>query len=112
MAVSLTVAQIAVQLRVIAAEADTLPAGQSAVLGRHLAAATAMVERYAPLAPVAIENEAAARLVGYLYDRAPHEGRGGNPMILSGAAHVLSRFRVRTVTAPAERPSTSAEITG
>lgn len=100
MAVTLTRAQLAVSLRIVAAEDATIPAGQAAVLDRVLAAATAAVNEYAPLAPTAVQNEAAVRLASRLYDQAGSEGRGGNPMFLSGAAHLLSRHRVRGVTTP------------
>ena len=100
MAVTLTVAELAVQLRVITSSSETIADGQASVLGRTLAAATAAVESYAPSAPAAIQEEAVIRLASRLYDVAGSEGRGGNPMILSGAAHLLSRHRARNVTTP------------
>ena len=108
MGVNLTVSQIAVQLRIVASESDTVAPGQEAVLANNLATACAMVKSYAPKAPRPAMDEAAIRICGYLYDKAPHEGRGGNPMILSGAAFLLAPFRARTVTVPTAR----SELTG
>lgn len=103
MAVTLTRAALALELRIITSEADAIEPGQAAVLDRLLATATALVDGYAPDAPVELANESAVRIAGYLFDRAPHEGRGGNPLILSGAAFLLSRFRTRTITVPTAR---------
>ena len=106
MAVTLTLAQLAVELRVVAAETDAIPAGPSAVLTRLLAASTETVQEYAPDAPEALQNEAVVRLAGRLYDQAGHEARGVNPFLASGAAALLSRHRARSVRAP------SATVTG
>ena len=103
MAVTLTRAQLAVELRLVTAETDAIPAGQAAVLDRVLAAATAAVESYAPAAPVALQDEAAVRLAGRLYDLGGAQTRGGNPFVLSGAAALLSRHRARTVKVHAGR---------
>lgn len=101
MAVNLTVAQLAVELRLIAAETDTIPPGISAVLTRVLAAAKAAVDAYAPNAPQALANEAAIRLASVLYDQAGSQSRGGNPVVQSGAAALLSRHRTRSAISPA-----------
>ena len=103
MAVTLTAAQLAVELRLIAKSTDTIPAGQQAILDRHLAASSVLIDGYASAAPTAVANEAAVRLASYLYDRAGSEGRAGNPMITSGSAHLLARYRTRTVTVPTAR---------
>ena len=107
MAVTLTRAELALELRIITAETDTIDAGQAAVLDRLLAASTAIVDGYAPEAPVALANESVVRIAGYLFDRAPHEGRGRNPLILSGAAYLLARWRTRTITVPAVSSETA-----
>ena len=105
MAVTLTRAQLAVELRLVATETDTVPAGQGAVLDRAFAAATALVTDYATAAPDAVANEAVVRLASRLYDQAGSEGRGGNPMVQSGAAALLSRYRTRAArTAAATSP--------
>ena len=108
MAVTLTTEQLAVELRVITAESDTIPPGQLAVLTRSRAAAVAAVDAYAPSAPVDLANEAAIRLASWLFDRAGAENRGGNPFVQSGAAQLLSRHRSRSVRAPSAAASTSS----
>ena len=57
--VTLTVGQLAVALRISSSSMETLQTGVSSILTRHLATATALVERYAPDAPAAILDEAA-----------------------------------------------------
>ena len=109
MAVELTRQQLAVALRIVASETDAIDAGIASVLDRALAAATTTVERYAPAAPVAIQDEAAVRLASVLYDRAGHEGRGGNPFVQSGAAFLLSPHRTRSVVS-AGTPTPRAEM--
>lgn len=88
--------QLAVGLRLIAAETDTIAAGVAANLDRALATAEASVMEYAPNAPEAIRDSAVVRLAARLYDESGREARGGNPMALSGAAHLLSPWRGRT----------------
>ena len=62
-----------------------------------LEAAIVMVEAYAPSAPEAIQNQATIRLVGYMHDSplAPEYRSHSNPMAFSGAASLLSPYRVR-----------------
>lgn len=70
---------------------DTALAG---VLTGVKAAAVAMVEKYAPDAPEAVQNEATVRLAAYLYDT--REGRGVvNPLASSGAQAMLAPYRVK-----------------
>ena len=97
MAVTLSRAELAVELRIIATATDAIDDGIAAVLDRALAAAVASVEDYAPAAPAALQDEAVVRLASVLYDRAGHEGRGGNPFVQSGAAYLLSPHRTRSV---------------
>ena len=101
MAMSLTRAQLAVSLRITAAESDAIPDGQAAVLDRVLSASKRLIESYAPDAPDPVKCEATTRVASWLYDRAGHENRGGSPMVASGAAFLLSKFRSKTVTVPA-----------
>ena len=63
---------------------------------RLLAYATEAVEKHAPEAPETVQNEAAIRIAGYLYD-APMSSRGaGYAAVLrnSGAAGILLPYRV------------------
>ena len=91
MAVTLTAAELAAALRV----GDS--AEETAEATRLLAYGTAAVERQAPDAPPAVQNEALIRLCAYLYD-SPTANRGtifANAMRNSGAAHMLSPYLVR-----------------
>ena len=93
---AVTVGDLAVALRVVTDAGDALPAGQSAVLTRNLAAALALVAQYAPAAPADVADEATIRAAGWLYDVAPHESaRTWSPLKHSGAAGLLSPWRAR-----------------
>ena len=90
MAVTLTVAQLAEAIRLGSTAEETAQAT------RLLATATAAVTRHAPDAPDAIQNEAAVRVAGYLYD-APQSARGaGYADFLrnSGALALLLPYRI------------------
>lgn len=94
MAVTITAIQLAASLR-IGDGVTALPEPQAGVISRILASATAMVENYAPTAPESVQNEAAIRLGGYLYDAPPGASmRSTNPFSDSGAQALLARFRV------------------
>lgn len=113
MAVSLTLAQLAVALRIIADATQAIPAGVQATLQTTLTAATAMVEEHAPNAPVAVQNEAVIRLASRLYDRSGAEARGTSPMVASGAAALLSQWRSRTSRAvPSATGSAASSAVG
>lgn len=95
MAVSRTLAELSADLRI---GDGTEPTGQvAAVLGRIAAAAGAMVERFAPAAPEAIQNEAFVRLAAYLYDADPSGSGAPGPSAIraSGAAAILGPYRVK-----------------
>ena len=71
-------------------------AEELAILTRLLAVAQATVSRHAPEAPEAVQDEAAIRIAGYLFD-APNAGRGiayGHALRNSGAASLLLPWRV------------------
>ena len=96
MAVTLTRPALAVALRIVVSEGETLTTGQTATLDRLLAAASTLVEQYAPHAPASLHNEAAIRIAGYLFDTDPAESRRvASPLLYSGAAALLSRCRPR-----------------
>ena len=89
-------AQLAIHLRI--STDDAAPTGALAtVLDRIVATSTAMVEKFAPDAPVAIKDEAVVRLAGWLYDSDPSGANPGGPVALraSGAASILGGYRVR-----------------
>ena len=96
MAVTRSLAQLAGDLRI--GDGTTEPAGAVLVLLSRIAAtATAMVEAYAENAPDAIHDEAFVRVAGWLYDADPSGANPGGPAAMrsSGAASLLSRYRVR-----------------
>ena len=91
---TITLAQLAGHLRV--GDGTTEPTGPvGLVLTRVLAAAVAVVEHHAPNAPEAIQNEAAVRLAGWLYDSDPAGANPGGPQGLraSGAGSLLGPWR-------------------
>ena len=96
MAVNLTAADLALELRVITAVADfaDLPEGQSRIITRQLRAVTRLVTDFAPNAPDDVHDEAAARLAGVLFDRdAAEERRPAVAMRTSGAVALLGPYR-------------------
>lgn len=100
MAVTVTVADLAVALRVVGEAAESVPAGVAETLTRQLAAATEIVQHFAPDAPEAVQNEAAVRLIGWLFDAAPADRAGRDGLVLSGAAALLVPYRAQRLTAP------------
>lgn len=90
MAVTIAVAELAAAIRVGSSAEET------AEVTRLLAYATTAVAKFAPDAPTEVANEAAIRLVGYLYDM-PNASRGAtyaNVLTNSGAAAMLLPYRV------------------
>ena len=112
MAVTLTVIQAAADRRL----GDGVNAPEEPVLGRitrYLAAATALVENYAPDAPEDIQNTAASLIVGYLYDAPVADGpRYANSLANSGAQLLLSRWEPRGVAFVGGDGDTSPSIGG
>lgn len=107
MAVTVTVADIALELRLIADASDTVPSGHSVILTRLMATASALVLRYAPAAPDSQHNEAVVRVCGYLYDVGPHErGRMQDPLAQSGASALLGPWRAQRAVSVAPEEDT------
>lgn len=89
MAVTLTAAALAVAMRL----GDTPE--ETAQATRLLTTATALVTQHAPDAPDAIQNEAAIRVAGYLFDM-PQAARGsgfGDVLRNAGALALLVPWR-------------------
>ena len=118
MAVSL--ADLAVDLRVITNPEDTIEPGQIVILTRLLAVAETLVSERAAGAPEALKDSAVISLASYLYDKptAGAAGRFANSWVNSGAASVLSNYirrRARAIGPGAEAvsqngtPSTPSE---
>ena len=93
MAVTLTVNDLSLALRITThLETPALP--YSDILDRQLAAASAIVESYAPAAPDENLNEAVIMLVGHLLQQPPHSRAPENAFILSGARALLGPWSV------------------
>ena len=90
---TLTAAQLAAALRV----GDS--AEETAEVERLLAFATAAVTKYAPAAPDTIQNEAAIRVAGYLFDQplASRRDSHANALRSSGAAAILAPYRAHSI---------------
>ena len=94
MAVTLTVNQVAVGLRLITDPTAPVPEPYVSLLSRSLAVAMDRVEREAPDAPVATQNAAAIRICGWLFDARLGQN-GPNAYRDSGAASLLAPYIVR-----------------
>ena len=70
-------------------------ADETAEVGRLLALATIIVQDYAPHAPGALQDEAAIRLIGYLYDQPTlsRQGQYSAAVRNCGMAALLSQYR-------------------
>ncbi|MDD9990374.1 MAG: hypothetical protein OXP75_01095 [Rhodospirillales bacterium] len=93
MPVTITVQEVAVAIRATADDGE-IPAAISTTLGFLFPAASALVVEYAPDAPDAVQNAAAVRLTGWLFDADPTDPRLGQAMQVSGAAPLLAKWRV------------------
>ena len=78
MAVTLTVQEVAVGVRISVDPTAAVPEPYLNILTRHLAVATAIVEGRAPDADDQTQNQAAIRICGWLYDQPPNGNRFGN----------------------------------
>ena len=93
MAVTLTLEQLADHLRLDRAAATSTDV-RYATLSSLFESGKAEVERYAPNAPAAVQNQALAQLAGYRYD-APPAGRSGSTAYAfdySGAKALLAAY--------------------
>ena len=90
MAVTLTVDQLRDGIRAGDTQQET------DILTRLLAVSTALVEKHAPNAPEAVQNEACIRVCGYLFDQPNASARQGYASALrnSGARALLLPWRV------------------
>ena len=91
---AVTLADLAVDLRLITNPEDTIEPGQIIILTRLLAAAETLVSERASGAPDALKDSAVISLASYLYDRptAGAAGRYANAFVNSGAASLLSNY--------------------
>ena len=89
---TLTVAQLAAALRITTNAGVTPPEPILGILTRQLAVAESRIDLYAPEAPDDTKDEAAIRMIGYLYDAPPVSRNPGMAFVLSGARELLSSW--------------------
>ena len=94
MALTITVAELAAAIRVTADATAAPSEPQLAILHRQLRTAEAEIEGYAPDAPDDTKDEAAIRMVGYLYDAQAASRTQQNAFLLCGARALLARWHV------------------
>ena len=112
MAVTLTVQELALALRLVANADVTVAPEIIGLLTGHHATGVALVANYAPAAPDAVQNEAVIRIASYLFDAPLSFNRTVNVMRTSGAASMLAPFRVlRATGTPASGDGVSGGIT-
>ena len=102
MAVTLSLGKLANQVRVSSTDATSdVPDPYVAVLTSSLAAATALVEARAPLAPDDSQNKAVVQIVGYWLNAPPAAPQrfGYNAWLQSGAAQILAPYIERRAQA-------------
>ena len=102
MAVTITIGRLANQVRVsVTPDTSDVPGHYVAVLTSNLAAATALVEARAPLAPEDSQNKAVVQIVGYWLDAPPSTAQrfGYNAWLFSGAAQILAPYIERRAQA-------------
>ena len=91
---AVTLADLAVDLRVITNPEDTIEPGQIVILTRLLAVAETLVSERASSAPDALKDSAVIQIASYLYDKptAGAAGRFANSFVNSGAASLLANY--------------------
>ncbi|MYE06320.1 MAG: hypothetical protein F4Y04_03715 [Chloroflexi bacterium] len=94
----ITLERIAVALR-LSPDDDSVPPPVAQVLEIHRATGDELIETYAPGAPVPVKNGALVRVVGWLFDSDPASSIGLGALDASGAAALLTRFRVHQAQA-------------
>ena len=91
---AVSVGDLALDLRLIADLTEAIPDGQTAILTRHLAAASALVDERTSGAPDALRDAAVLAIASYAYDR-PTAGGGtryASAWRNSGASEILSAY--------------------
>ena len=93
MAVTITQSDATVAIRA-AADAEAIPGPIAATVAFLFPAAVAIILEYAPKAPNDVHNAALIRLLGWLYDADPADPALGRALSVSGAAALLSQWRI------------------
>ena len=102
MAVSLSVGELALQVRVSTTRFNSdVPDPYVGILTADLQAATALVEARAPLAPDDSQNKAVVQIIAYWLEAPPAGPQrfGHNAWLHSGAAQILAPFIERRAEA-------------
>ena len=91
---AVSVADLAVDLRITTNPADTIEPGQIVILTRLLAVAETLVSERASSAPDTLKDSATIQIASYLYDKptAGAAGRYANVFVNSGAASLLANY--------------------
>ena len=91
---AVTLADLAVDLRITTNPEDTIEPGQIVILTRLLAVAETLISERASSAPDTLKDSAVISLASYMYDRpsAGAAGRYANCWVNSGAASLLSNY--------------------
>ena len=91
---NVSLADLAVDLRVITNPEDTIEPGQIVILTRLLAVAETLISERASSAPDTLKDSAVIQIASYLYDKptAGAAGRYANAFVNSGAASLLSNY--------------------
>lgn len=91
---ALTDATVALALRLIGDPSETIDSALQPIIERQRLAASEMVKRYAPKAPLRVREEACLRIIGFLHDRPPeHSNRAVSALFHSGAQALLMPWR-------------------
>lgn len=109
---NLTVPQLALELRIIAAPDGALSAGQSDTITRLKETCDAIIDDRSTGAPQAFQNRAFVQLAAYLHDSPPASPGSGfsNAWINSGAAAILSRWVERRAVVIGDVPASSPAV--
>ena len=98
MPVTLTVPQAAVAVRLNVSPTAVVREPHNGILTRLVGVSTAQIRAYLDSAYDDVDddtlNEAAARMVGYLYDAPPYSRTPINAFVSSGARALLAGYRV------------------
>ena len=96
-----SLADLAVDLRLITNPEDTIEPGQIVILTRLLAVSETLISERASSAPDTLKDSAVLQIASYLYDKptAGAAGRYANAFVNSGAASLLSNYVRRRAVA-------------
>ena len=94
MAVTISLVDLAVHLRVTIRPGATIDDGERLILENLLHTSTDAVNAYVDDAPDPTSNEAVIRMAGHLFDQPAHNRNPQNAFVTSGARSLLSPWHV------------------